>query len=408
MRPLLLAVAFLDELASGVSPVASPELRDGFGLTDLGAAGATIVALSALSLVEPALLLAAERQPRRWFLCGGLVGIAVSYALAAWAPSFGVLIAALALYGPSSGCAVALANASLADEAAGERERAMARWALFANAGDLATLGLVSLLAMFGLGTRAAFLVCGVWALLHALALWRALGARGPASGVDVVGGDEPGAPGVWRGAREALRNRSLLAWAGAALLCTLLDEILVAFGALYMTDRLHADVHRRGVVLAAWMIGGVGGLALLERYVSRLDPLRVLAATCAVGGAAYASWLQASSIEMAAACAFIAGACCATHHPIATAQAYAALPGRSATVGAVQALFTPLELALPLVLGVVATRAGIGVAMALLALQPLGILLVTAWALRRRARQSVGGTPKRRHGNRGSIARKA
>ena len=49
---------------------------------------------------------------------------------------------------------------------------------------------------------------------------------------------------------RAALRNRRLLLWLTACWLCSLLDEILVAFGALYLKDRFAADGGERSAVL--------------------------------------------------------------------------------------------------------------------------------------------------------------
>jgi MFS family permease len=404
LRGLLLSVAFLDELASGVSPVAAPELEGLFGLSHLGAAGATLVALAALGFIEPVLLLLADRYPRRWFLCGGLFVLGLANVLAAVAPSYWMLLLALLLYGPASGCGVGLAQASLADASPNDRERAMARWALFGEAGDLATLVLMSLLALCGLGVRAAFAVCGVWAMLQAVALWRAHG-RQPHAGdagaqpdADADGGagadaddDEDAHPetlrDTLRAARGALANRELLLWCGAVLLCSLLDEIVIAFGALHLAEHVGATVHERGLVLATLMVGGMVGLVVVERLLVRFDPLRVLVVASAAGALAYLGWLHAGSLLTSTLLAFVAGACCTVHYPIVVARAYASVPGRSAIVNAVHSMCVPFDLALPIALGFLADRVGLRAAMLALTVQPVGILAIALWALRQQRR---------------------
>lgn len=78
-------------------------------------------------------------------------------------------------------------------------------------------------------------------------------------------------------------------------------------------------------------------------------------------------------------------GATAAPLYPLAAAQAYARRPGRSGSVLAASHLFTPLGLALPWLLGTVADRAGLLVALALLVVQPLGLVaLATAGPGRR------------------------
>ena len=66
-------------------------------------------------------------------------------------------------------------------------------------------------------------------------------------------------------------------------------------------------------------------------------------------------------------------------------AQAHAALPGRSGTVNAAGHAFTPLTLAAPWLLGLVADRVSLIVAFGSLLVQPLGLALVAGWSLRQR-----------------------
>jgi hypothetical protein len=72
-------------------------------------------------------------------------------------------------------------------------------------------------------------------------------------------------------------------------------------------------------------------------------------------------------------------GACAAPLYPLAAAQAYARAPNASGAVLAAGHLFTPLALALPFLVGSVADHAGTSAALALLAAQPLGLVVLVA-----------------------------
>ena len=58
-------------------------------------------------------------------------------------------------------------------------------------------------------------------------------------------------------------------------------------------------------------------------------------------------------------------------------AKAYESLPGRSGTAAAILGLFSPIGLALPVVMGAVADRASLSAAIAVTAAAPLAILVL-------------------------------
>jgi fucose permease len=98
-----------------------------------------------------------------------------------------------------------------------------------------------------------------------------------------------------------------------------------------------------------------------------------------------YLAWLAAPNLWLSAAGMLLVGATASPLYPIVTAQAYAALPGRSGTVNAAGHLFTPLAMALPWLLGRLADRAGTMAALLVLVAEPLAIFLIAwFWANRR------------------------
>ena len=78
-------------------------------------------------------------------------------------------------------------------------------------------------------------------------------------------------------------------------------------------------------------------------------------------------------------------GAFAALHYPIAQAQLYRAVPESSGSVNALSTALGALAIPLPLLLGVAADRAGLGFALALLLVQPLGVGAAALIALRAR-----------------------
>ena len=130
--------------------------------------------------------------------------------------------------------------------------------------------------------------------------------------------------------------------------------------------------------------IGLAGYLLVSERLLSRVAPVRLLGLCAAACGLCYGAWLCVSSLWASAILLVLVGACSAPLYPLAAAQAYAALPGRSGAVNAAGHLFTPLSAALPLFLGWLADTHGTGAALIVLLAEPIGLFLVAAYAVRR------------------------
>jgi fucose permease len=191
---------------------------------------------------------------------------------------------------------------------------------------------------------------------------------------------DEPSGS-IWDNLRAALRDRELMLWLGACALCCLLDEILVAFGVLFLRDELNAGVDVQALAFLVAALCGVLGLFLTDRLLHRVNPLHLLIATSVATAVVFVLWLQVRSIPASVILLGLIGLFCAPLYPICAARAYAARPGQAGLVAALDQLFAPLPLLAPLVVGFVADRFGIVVALAILLLQPLGVALAAVVA---------------------------
>ena len=370
---VLIGVDFLDELASGIPSFASPDIQREFQVSYGMAAGWLIAAFGLLAVVlEPPLFLLADRYPRRWFVCGGLATLAVSCFIAASASSYWVLLGALLLFGPASGCGVGLAQATLVDANPGDRERMLLRWTLSGSLGDLCTPLLLIGLAGIGLGWRTAFALSGVLALGFAVSLWRQ-------PFPDLREEDAArAAPRMRELLGDAVRSKRLRPWVAGVILCDLLDELVIAFGALFLRDELGLGLQARALILASFTAGGAIGLILSERLLRRFRPLPLLATSCAASAVLYLLWLGASAPVLSGLLFFAVGLTTAGQYPLASAQAYRALPERSGSVNAVLSLAFALQLPIPLLLGWVADTYGLLPCLTLLVAQPAGLLAIT------------------------------
>jgi MFS family permease len=358
-----------------VPVVAGPEVERTFASAHATLALTVFLVPGVIALViEPLLFLLADRHPRRWFVHGGLAAMAVGVWLAALAPGPIVLALALSVVWPASGLATGIAEATLVDRTPDQRGRTLARWTLWGLAGDLLAPGLLAALAVFGASWRAAFAIVGgmlaVWLIALAATHDRNEPARAEA--------EEPGMP-LLAALREALRDRVLLAWLFGTRLCDLLDEILVVFAAIHLRVDLGAGPIWQSAAAAAFVVGGAAGLVATDRIL-RVRGERWLLAACGIACAVcYVAWLAAPTPLFATLLFTLVGACAAPLYPLASAQAYARRPDASGSVLAAGRLFEPLGLALPLLVGIVADHAGTGVALALLAAQPIGLVVLVA-----------------------------
>jgi predicted MFS family arabinose efflux permease len=369
---VLLSVALLDELSSGVAPNGSPDLLHEFHLSFAVAAGWTLLAMQLLGALEAPLFALTARWPRRSLLAASQLAMAVTCLCAAASSSVWTLLVALLCYGPCTGIACGTAQSALVDGATGNPERVLSRWALYQSVGDLGAPLLLAGLALVGPGWRAAFVVAAAMALVQA-----ALVRAGP---------DLPQAmPIAEEDGRLATRGsmRSAIFWCGAGVLCTLMDETLVSFGALHL-DSLGATSAQRGLLLAGSTLSAIGALMVVGRVSSRLSGMQLLLGSSAACAAVFGACLMTSSLPLGAALLALTFAFAAPLHPVVSAQAYAALPGRSTAVNVISSLFATVELSIPLALGAIANRFGVRAALAAMILEPVALVAVAAGALLR------------------------
>lgn len=385
---MLALVALYDELWSGVSVVAAPEVEDAHGV---GHAAYTLwvfaVPMILSSAIEVPLALWSDRARRSRVLRGGLLGLAGALLLCAAADRAWQLSVGLALAGAASGVACNAAEAQLIATHPGGSARAMSRWVTLGAIGDACAPVLIGLVLWAGHSYPLAMVIVAGVIVLHAATI-RPSDERAGGDGDD----DAPKEP--WR---ALLRQRRLWFLLLGAATCTLLDEIVVAMVALRLARELGATELAIAACLTAASLGAVVGAASTEWIVARVAPRTWLLVTAALSLVALAAVVVAPSPAIMLVAVAILGAAAAPHWPLLQAAAYDLVPGRPGLVVAASQAFVVLEVLLPLGVGLIAARWGTAAALAALAVQPL---LVAAVALvvdsRRTATQTPASQPSR------------
>jgi MFS family permease len=382
--PLLMAallfVDFIDEFSAGMPMVGIPGIEATFTLDYTTAAFLVFTLPQLVSFVlEPPLFLLADRFPKKLFVVGGLFGMALCDLAIGLSNGLLPVAIALALSGTASGCGVSLSQATLMDRYPDARARLMTRWTLMGALGDLAAPALFLGLATIALGWREAFLTTAALVAVYALVLALTDFRRAPSEDAKVGPTADEDQLGFRAALALAFSNRRLLLWLAGAWLCSLLDELLVAFGALFIRDDLGADAQTLNAMLLGLMFGGLVGLLVLDRILARYAPCALLKSAAIGCAICYATWLSVNGAFVSALCLFGVGLFSAPLYPIAKAQAYQAIPGHSGLVNALGHAFTPLDLLLPIALGVIADRFGLVWALAVLIAQPLGLLAIAS-----------------------------
>jgi FSR family fosmidomycin resistance protein-like MFS transporter len=175
---------------------------------------------------------------------------------------------------------------------------------------------------------------------------------------------------------RQALTNRSLLGWVGLVSIADLLLDIFLSYSVLYFADVVGLPPAQTSLVLTALMIASLAAdlllIPLLERFPGR-QVVRVSAAAALVVYPAFllVPWIWAKIILVIAIRFTTLG-----WYPVLKGETYAAAPGRSGTVEAVNSLGGLVSGALAWMVGMAASQFGLSAAMWLLMAAPITLLL--------------------------------
>lgn len=342
------------------------------------------------AVIEPGYGVLAERGHRRRLLAAGGLVFAAGMAVSAVAPAFtvwamGVVIAFLA-----SGALVGMAQAALADHSQGDEHAAMSRWAVGGELGSLAGSALAWAVAALGLGWRSGYLTSAVVLVLAVRPMVRA--DRAPAAATDDDDGDEDDDedhPIGWRVWRDALRDRRLVATLVVLETANLGMDVLAVFVTLWVADGLGLGPATGAAAATVWSVAALAADALVARFA--LAGRRWLLVTGPlVQIAAVVGLLAVRDRQAVLLLTAVIAIARAGWYPSLLAALYGALPGRSGVAVSLSSAFALVGGVVPFLVGLVADRAGLRAALALLLVGPVSVALYAA-------RPPIGGRRIRR-----------
>lgn len=258
----------------------------------------------------------------------------------------------------------------------------MTRWTLLSAVGDLLAPLAVGVGVVAGVGwVGLCFVAGGLW-LASALVLAPArfpmpYTQQGELAAAEASSEERAGLRQRLRDLRRALHDCELLRWAAISTLATTLDEVFLAFAALYLHDHLHASQEAISATIAVAVAAGLAALILLDRLGRRVEGRRLLPWMAALALVGVALLLVAPTVPLAALALAVVAFAAAGWYPLAQAAAYATRPGRAALVRTVSLFGDPIEIVLPAITGLIAARLGLAAALGFLALGPLAMLLL-------------------------------
>jgi FSR family fosmidomycin resistance protein-like MFS transporter len=174
----------------------------------------------------------------------------------------------------------------------------------------------------------------------------------------------------------HALRRGEVLRWLTLLQFSDLMMDTLLGFLALYLVDVGGAAPYQAGAAVAVCTgLGLLGGLLLIP-LLGRVRGLACLRFSAAVELAAFAAFLTVSGMWAKLMLLGLPGLFNAGWYSILKAQLYSAMPGQSGAVMTVSNVFGLVGGVIPLGLGLVAERLGLGTTIWLLLLGPLAVLM--------------------------------
>ena len=163
-----------------------------------------------------------------------------------------------------------------------------------------------------------------------------------------------------------------MLRWLALLELQDLSGDVLFGYLALDLVDARGFSAHTAALGVAAWGLGDLAGNLLVARILDRISSLRWLRLSALCVGASFPVFQLASVPGVELALIAVIALLRAGWYPISQAHVYEALAGRSGVAMALSTSAGALGVALPLVLGLLASREGVHAALWLVLVAPV------------------------------------
>lgn len=370
----LLTIEFLDEFVFGAREAAWPLIRSDFALS-YGQIGLLLAVPNLVSsVIEPFLGILGDVWKRRLLILGGGLIFAGGLAVTALSRDFTLLLFSFIMLYPASGAFVSLSQATLMDLDESRHEHNMARWTFAGSIGVVAgPLALSAILAL-GFVWRELFLsMAGLTLLIVTFAsrfkFPRSVSAQ---KALNKTSGFKNG----FRNALVSLKDREVLRWLILLEFSDLMLDVFYSFLALYFVDVVGLTPVSAGLAVSVWLGVGLIGDFFLIPLLERVDGVDYLRFSVLIELVLYPAFLLVPGMGLKLAILGFLGLFNAGWYAILQGRLYTAMPGRSGTVltlGNFSGLFGST---LPILIGWVAERYNLSVAMWLILLAPVVLLV--------------------------------
>ena len=371
---MYLIIEFLDELVFGIGETAWPLIRTDIHLTYTQVG--LLISLPGIiaAFIEPFLGILGDVWKRRLLIIGGGVFFTFSLALTAISKSFWPLLVSFIIFFPASGAFVSLSQATLMDSAPERHAQNMARWTSAGSLGNVFGPILLGIFVYFGLGWRGAYAMLAVVSAFCLLAAFRLVPLD------DSSLSHLPGFASIFDGFRtaiSALKRREVWRWLILLEFSDLMLDVFLSFLALYFVDVAHATDTQAGIAVTIWLALGMLTDFIFIPFIDRQpNSMKFLRRTATLELIAFSIFLLVPGFIPKLIAIVFVNIFNTGWYPILKGSLYSALPGQSASIMAIESVTTPIAKLLPLFVGLLADKFGLGAAIWLLLLGPLALMI--------------------------------
>jgi FSR family fosmidomycin resistance protein-like MFS transporter len=372
---LFLIIEFLDELVFGVMEAAKPFLRNDLSLTYTQIGLLVFIPNLASSLIEPVLGILGDIWHRGKLIIAGGVFFGFALLLTSFSKQFWFLLFSFIVFFPASGAFVTLSQATLMDSDPNRRNQNMARWTFAGSLGVVLGPLLLGGFILAGSNWRNLFLVMSILPFVVIGTISFSKLKINKAIDLNEKRLTLVGFGAGFLEALKTLRNKEVVRWLVLLEFSDLMLDVLLGFLALYFVDVAGFSSKMAVLAVAIWTGVGLLGDFVLIPLLDRMDGIWYLKISVILELILFPAflliqWGWIKLIVLGWLGFFNSG-----WYAILKGELYSAMPGRSGAVMTIGNLAGLLGKLIPLIIGLMADRFGLGNAMWILLAGPLALL---------------------------------
>jgi FSR family fosmidomycin resistance protein-like MFS transporter len=153
--------------------------------------------------------------------------------------------------------------------------------------------------------------------------------------------------------------------------------DVLLGYLALYFVDVVHATETQAGIAVTFWLALGLLTDFIFIPFIDKQpDSLKFIRRTACLEILAFSVFLLVPGFIPKLIAIVFVNIFNTGWYPVLQGRLYSALPGQSASIMAIGSVTAPLAKLFPLLIGLLADRFGLGLAICLLLLGPLALII--------------------------------